>query len=145
MGPPAGGLPAPQAPLRMGRASSAGIDALAEAAAAALAGRPDLLLDRSTASASAQQGEGAGNAEQDAGAGDGPTAARPTPHKKRAREQQSVKVEMGPPGSGYKRPCAGAGTNECISRVALLALPKGLKAAASAVRRNRSCSNAHAL
>jgi hypothetical protein len=95
----------PQASFRAGRASSAGIDALAEAAAAALAAHPELMQERGATATSARQAEGA-EAPQGAAGSD---AGRPAPCRKRVREQQAAKAEMGPPGSSYKRPCAGAG------------------------------------
>jgi hypothetical protein len=95
----------PQAPFCARRASSTGIDALAEAAAAALAAHPELMQERGATATSTQQAEGA-EASQGAAAGSG---AGRLPCRKRAREQLAPKAEMGPPGSSYKRPCTGAG------------------------------------
>lgn len=116
---PAAGPPATQ--MFMRRTSSIGIDALAEAAVAALAAHPELLMqDRrgvaAAAPAPAPEQPGACAAEQndereeeeEAGLGALPSGGQ----QKRAREEQApagcrARAEMGPPATSFKRPCAG--------------------------------------
>lgn len=121
-------MPAPQAPFRMARASSAGMEALAEAAAAALAAQPKPQLGCSTAGPTpAQQPTGAGDPEVGACAEDGAGAVRPAPHKKRTREQRAAQAELGPQQqkpAASKRPCAGVWPGALVLLV-LAAASKG--------------------
>lgn len=118
--------------LRMGRASSAGIDALAEAAAAALAAHPEVLQERSkaaaavaTATAPTQPAATAADAHGEPGqsaSGQATTGGKAPGCNKRARPEQRqaggagdeagsavAEAGLGPGRHEFKRPCTGAG------------------------------------
>jgi hypothetical protein len=120
--------------LRMGRASSAGIDALAEAAAAALAAHPEVLEEHSRAAAAAAAtnaatqpaaaaADAAGEQGQTAG-GQATVGGKVSGCNKRVRQEQPqaggaggatgpavAEAGLAPGRHEFKRPCTGAGEN----------------------------------
>lgn len=117
----------PSNQMFMRRTSSTGIDALAEAAAAALAAHPELLRQGCRGPAAPAQaapdqlGPRDPAAEQAGGEEEARRSAVPAGgQRKRMREAQGAagscsRAEMGPPAANFKRACAGASL-DCLWR-----------------------------